>query len=79
MRKYYLDQLRIVSAFAVIILHVNAQGWNQTPPDTLNWIIRAFYDSTSRWAVLVFVMISGALFWGRGIETKVLYKSTFPV
>ncbi len=55
------DILRIVAAFAVVLLHVSAHNWHNSFPSA-EWEIRNVYDSISRWCVPVFVMISGALF-----------------
>jgi surface polysaccharide O-acyltransferase-like enzyme len=43
----------------VIILHVSASKWYDTPVRSFNWQIMNFYDSLVRWTVPVFVMISG--------------------
>ncbi|MBS1197280.1 MAG: hypothetical protein H6R18_1065 [Proteobacteria bacterium] len=57
-----LDLLRVVSAFAVIWLHVSA-GIATTNPDVSSfaWWTGNVADAFSRWCVPVFVMISGAL------------------
>ena len=58
------DILRIAAAAAVICLHV-AAGVVLNPGDTLpEWWAGAIADAASRWAVPVFVMISGALLLG---------------
>ena len=73
-RVIYLDLLRIISAFAVVMLHVSAQHWGDTFFST-EWMIMNFYDSCVRWCVPVFVMISGALFLdtSRELNIKRLY------
>lgn len=69
------DLLRIVAAFAVILLHVSALYWYNCFPST-EWEIRNLYDTLTRWSVPVFVMISGALFLdsSKTISLKRLYK-----
>lgn len=59
-RVYYLDLLRILACFAVIVVHVSELNFG----DQCNsqWAISNIYDSMTRWCVPVFVMISGALF-----------------
>ena len=58
----YLDYLRVFAMMAVICIHVSANKWYSTPVTEINWHIFNFYDSIVRWAVPVFVMISGSLF-----------------
>jgi len=72
-RIVYLDWLRIFSIFSVIILHVAAQNWYRTDVNGFEWQTFNFYDSIVRWAVPVFVMISGCLFLNRDIEIKEIY------
>ncbi|WJY26200.1 acyltransferase [Sporosarcina trichiuri] len=61
-RLLYFDWLRILAAVAVVVIHVSAgvvtdRSQNYTSP----WMAGNFYESLSRWAVPMFVMISGAL------------------
>ena len=75
-RIIYLDVLKLLATFAVIILHVAAIHWNTESPDSFNWNVFNFYDSIVRWAVPIFVMISGALFLdnSKELDIKKLYK-----
>ena len=74
-RVYYFDFLRVLGVFAVIILHIAASKWYSTDINTFEWQVINFYDSAPvRWAVPVYVMISGALFLGRDIPIKRLYS-----
>lgn len=75
-RIIYLDILRILATIAVITIHVSAHHWYATSPVSYEWNVFNFYDSIVRWAVPIFVMISGAIFLdkNRVIETKKLYK-----
>jgi len=61
-RVVYLDILRIVATFAVIILHTAASKWYETPVNTFNWQVFNIYDSLVRWCVPIFLMISGVFF-----------------
>ena len=72
---FYLDYLRVISTIAVVILHVAAQNFYSVDVNSYAWNIFNVYDSAVRWAVPVFVMISGALFLDntRVIDTKKLY------
>ncbi len=60
-RILYLDLLRLVATFAVILLHVSAKEF-LTFSHGENWCVATVYDSIVRWCVPVFVMISGVLF-----------------
>lgn len=70
----YLDCLRIVSILAVIVLHVSAAWWRGCAPGSGAWQIANVINGATRWAVPVFVMISGALFLSRDIPVKTLYS-----
>lgn len=74
-RIIYLDVLRILATFAVIAIHVCSQNWSKVQPSSYEWNIFNFYSGLSRWAVPIFVMISGALFLDnrRTINIKKLY------
>ena len=69
------DVLRIVAAFAVVLLHTSAQRFDICYP-SVEWDARNIYDSLVRWAVPIFVMISGALFLDpqKKIDIKILYS-----
>ncbi len=72
-RILYLDYLRVLATFAVILLHVSAQNWHETNVNTYQWQIFNFGDSISRWCVAAFVMISGALFLNRRCSIRIIY------
>ena len=72
-RLVYFDYLRIISIFAVVVLHVTAQNWKNIPIDTFEWNCFTSVNSLTRWCVPVFVMISGALFLGREQSIKKLF------
>ena len=56
------DALRVLATFAVVALHLSAQHWADIDVSSRAWFAFNLYDSAVRWAVPVFVMISGALF-----------------
>lgn len=61
-RLAWLDALRTLSAFAVVWLHVSAGVVDSYPRASLtDWWIGNIADASVRWAVPVFVMISGGL------------------
>lgn len=73
-REIYLDHLRVLATVAVMILHVAGENWGSVDVNGSEWRVFNFYDSAVRWAVPIFVMISGALFLDRNdITIKKLY------
>jgi surface polysaccharide O-acyltransferase-like enzyme len=78
--------LRIVATLGVIILHVSASKWSDTPITSFNWQIMNVYDSLVRWTVPIFVMISEFFHLKpnkEGIsfseEMKTIYKKIFRI
>ncbi|ASQ45174.1 acyltransferase [Legionella clemsonensis] len=69
-RLIWADVLRIVSIFAVILIHSAAPflvRYNQLDEST--WWIGNVYDSLSRWCVPVFIMVSGSLVLGKSEDS----------
>lgn len=60
--KTYLDLLRIISALAVIVIHLASDRLVFSTPNSFEWQSLNLLNSISRFCVPVFVMISGALF-----------------
>lgn len=61
-RLFYLDWLRLLATLCVVIIHVSAGYVSSMQPNLeLLWFSANFFESLSRWAVPVFVMISGVL------------------
>lgn len=58
-RLIYPDILRIVSIFAVIVLHAVGELWGLIPMRSKSWVALVLIDSLFRFAVPVFVMVSG--------------------
>ena len=69
------DALRVIAAFAVVMLHTCAQRFYDCYPSP-EWDVRNIYDTLVRWAAPMFIMISGALFLDskKTISIKTLYK-----
>lgn len=61
-RLIYLDALRVIAAFAVVVVHVVSRSWYTVDVDSAQWFWLNLFDSMARWCVPLFVMISGALF-----------------
>lgn len=77
-RVLYLDYLRILSTLAVVLLHVAAVNFRQVDVTSYAWQVFNVFDSAVRWAVPVFVMISGALFLNndKPLPLRPLYTRT---
>lgn len=75
-RLFYLDFLRVVGIIAVIFIHVAVQNWDDLTPDSPELLPLAIFEGVSRFAVPLFVMISGALFLNpeRKIEVGRLWR-----
>lgn len=72
-RIVYCDYLRVFATFAVMIIHISAYVRDNMSIDTFDWHVANVYGSISRWAVPVFVMISGALFLRVSIPLRRIY------
>lgn len=72
----YLDALRVLACVFIIVLHLSAQKFDKVEIGSFEWNVFNVYDSISRWAVPVFIMISGALFLDpkREIRTADLFR-----
>ena len=70
-RLYYLDWMRVFATFMVVTIHISATIVGVPYYDApTNWLSANFYESISRAAVPLFVMISGALLLGDQRETS---------
>lgn len=76
MKAVWIELLRVLACFCVILLHVSTNGWKYAGVDSNVWIIYLLWHSISRIGVCCFVMISGALFLGRprGKNLEMIYK-----
>lgn len=64
------DGLRILAAFAVVVLHTAAPLFLNSYSSS-DWAVVNMYESLVRWSVPVFFMISGALFLNKGKEVNI--------
>lgn len=60
-RKTFLDLLRIIACFLVIVNHTNSNIFLSTTPQYLTWFVSLTYFFISKIAVPIFFMISGYL------------------
>jgi surface polysaccharide O-acyltransferase-like enzyme len=77
-RTIWIDLLRTAATFGVIVLHVSASRWHDTPIKSFNWQAMNIYDSLFRWTVPIFVMISG-VFHLRPIKEDITFKEEMNV
>lgn len=77
-RVWYLDLLRILASYGIVVLHVSPLGDMFSRGDALSWQTVAAISVLFRWCVPVFLMISGALFLSgeRPLSTSQLYRKT---
>ncbi len=73
-RIIYFDYLRVFAIIAVIFIHVSAQNWQNSDVKGFSWNVFNIFDSAVRWAVPVFVMISGSLFLSKEADIKKIYS-----
>ena len=73
-RKFYLDYLRVIATYSIVVIHVAAQNKYTVSVDSQMWKVFNIYDGLTRWAVSVFVMISGVVFLKRDIPPCRMYS-----
>jgi len=78
-RELWPDLLRIFAAFCIVLLHVASAGYFGFAPSSTQWQACNFYECSTRFAVPVFVMISGAFLLNplRNINFKSLFHKIF--
>lgn len=60
-RILYGDILKILASIAVVVIHVSAMQWYEVDINSNKWMAMNIYDSLCRWAVPIFVMVTGML------------------
>jgi len=77
-RQWYLDLLRILATYGIVVLHTSPLPAEHAGVDGLPWQIIITISILFRWCVPAFLMISGALFLSdrREFSTAKLYKKT---
>ena len=75
-RVWYLDLLRILAAYGIVVLHFAPFPVDHPAVNTIYWRVSMLISLMFRWCVPVFFMISGALFLHpqRKITAAQLYK-----
>ncbi len=81
LRIAYLDILKILSIFAVLIIHASVEGFYY-PPFSVKYVFTVMLSCLSRFAVPVFVMCSGAVFLSKEREftiKQIFFKYIFRI
>ena len=73
----YIDLLRIIACFFVIVNHTNSQIFQNRAP-TLTWFVSLTYFFFSKAAVPVFIMISGYTMLSRQETHEKAFSRFFP-
>ena len=74
----WLDSLRAIAIIAVILVHVSSPVVNMAyGGNMLHWWIGNVFDSAVRFAVPLFLMISGAMLLSATYDIKTFYKKRF--
>lgn len=78
-RVLWLEALRIIAAFLVIVNHTNSDVFQASHPGELTWHLSILWYYVSKLAVPVYVMISGALMLGRQDSWKKIFSRVWRV
>lgn len=70
----YMDGLRVMSIFLMIMLHVCGYGYRYYPVNSSTWLVLNFFMSVTGVCIVMFVMISGALMLDKEITIKEMLK-----
>lgn len=73
-RESWLDALRIVSAFLVIVNHTNSGVFQSLTPESPSWWLSVLWYYVSKLAVPLFVLISGACLLPRQDSPRTLLR-----
>lgn len=74
MRTHWIDYLRVAAIVAVINIHVSSPFYYRYGQiRTLDWWVANIINGASRFAVPLFVMISGCLLLGKEFDTRYFY------
>lgn len=74
-REAWLDILRVLSAFLVVIIHTVGTGFDANPMENEKWMGYLFLNSVTRCAVPLFLMISGILLLGKQPVSQKVFRN----
>lgn len=80
-RDYYLDILRIFAMFSVVMIHISCNIVAGFKPSSYQWHYANLFMTIARFAVPIFIMISGSLFLrnNKTNNLKYLYSKIFRI
>lgn len=70
----YFDVLRTVAIFFVVVIHCCIVPFSSLSIGSRNWLATVLFESASRWAVPIFMMISGALHLSKKRDVSTFFK-----
>lgn len=70
-RENKYDYLRCISCIAVVLLHVSSSYWGVVATDSAEFVIMTIYNGLTRFAVPVFMMLSGGFLLDPIKETSI--------
>ncbi|UYG93854.1 acyltransferase [Cytobacillus firmus] len=70
---FYATKLRAIAIIGVLLIHISARLVTQDV-GTYNWWIGNIFNSSSRWSVPIFIMLSGMLLLGRKESQSLVIK-----
>jgi surface polysaccharide O-acyltransferase-like enzyme len=75
MRKAWLDYLRVIAVVGVVAIHVTADYYKKFGEiSQAEWWLANVFNASSRFAVPLFVMVSGAVLLGKSYSLSEFYK-----
>lgn len=79
-RLAWLDLLKVISAFAVVMTHIASIGWQAMNPADEGWLMTSIYEIVTRFAVPVFFMASGAVLLNprKNLPVRRIYTAYLP-
>ena len=75
-RVIYLDILKTIAILGVLLIHITSRGFSSFEFLNFDYLVSAFFNSTVRFSVPVFIMVSGTLFLNekKEITIKKMYS-----
>jgi len=74
---YWIDLVRVVAVFQVVLVHMSYVIFYKEPVLSANWVAANFYDSFSRMGVPLFFMVSGYLLLGKNEPVIDFFRKRF--
>lgn len=75
-REVWLDALKALAAPMIVLIHTVGTGYSGTPLESGKWIGYLVLNALPRFAVPIFIMISGVLLIGKKMDGKKIWSNT---